>query len=981
MPSIFSGRKSGGASTTISSSSSRRGRRNTNDSNTDGSTAAAAQAARSRSPPITQQQQEQQQQQILPSQIGSFGSNASSLTSRTTRNSTSTRSSRTSTRSKNTKRATSPIVSVTSNSNAVSTSVTKRTTKGNHGAPAENNNNNHNTSSTEEVVIEEEFEIGYGCNADMDAYGCYSIPSASQKGFLAFLAKQRQAVQSNLKSAATSSTAPSANASAAAAAEQQRQINNNSAWDHYYTNRNNSTLSTTTGGGNDNNNTTTTPYQSYRDASSRIYRGFSTPIAAGMFQHVENERLDCCSIACCGVLQSDRNRFLVKGIQPPTCFRRFWLHIVLPLALFIFAGYCAFHIHSIYYNQLIVTGIITMLLSYMIVQCCKGRWKRISVRRELLWRLHHMDRGYDNDDIAQSSFEEAEEEASINSDLQPAYLNGQSTNDLWYAHHFCLGCYNTDIPRNTDLEQELSKSNNLCGSLWQLCSKYLLCGCCGMHLQLCGMCGTAQEARELEVLLPASKRRMDYVSMQPMIEYYPKILQLRTSLNDNLWDHYHALSQLSKSLLTYLGIALGVLLLLSLIPSKNAAQYHHAHQFEWKHFLMLLATFMQSFVLLYFVHWHWEHKFDLSLDAVIKYFASGFLLSTTLAIFFEFLVGIVLKITMFLIMALFDIDIQTDEDGYSSSTSSSTENGLYQLVVSPLGGFGHAPVAASAGKKYLEAFGKEHPIIFIMYICITCYVLAALVEELCKYFGYRMVDHPDFHSQRELEEAAAERTSGAIPDVAGDAMEVADDASALDEIENQRMDFTGQERSATSLGSSITTAMVATAIGFACCENLVYVFVYHSHSGFGLQMTVLIVRSLFPIHPIAAAIQSIGVVKRDIENMNRFQLGRIVRPAVLLHGSFDFILVLADFLSGLSPNNADAAQSANEWYGFASLVMSFICMVLGILYYWKEAKAQKSRLLALDYGTATSALTHSPNTRDEGREAIIQDDGQYRNVV
>lgn len=40
---------------------------------------------------------------------------------------------------------------------------------------------------------------------------------------------------------------------------------------------------------------------------------------------------------------------------------------------------------------------------------------------------------------------------------------------------------------------------------------------------------------------------------------------------------------------------------------------------------MLGATFLQAFAVMYAIHWGW-HKYDLSIDAVIKYFACGFLL-------------------------------------------------------------------------------------------------------------------------------------------------------------------------------------------------------------------------------------------------------------------------------------------------------------------------------------------------------------------
>ena len=94
-----------------------------------------------------------------------------------------------------------------------------------------------------------------------------------------------------------------------------------------------------------------------------------------------------------------------------------------------------------------------------------------------------------------------------------------------------------------------------------------------------------------------------------------------------------------------------------------------------------------------------------------------------------------------------------------------------------------------------------------------------------------------------------------------------------------------------SKGVGITIAMVATALGFACCENLLYVFVYTPPSLVN-EVTTLLARSIFPIHPLAAALQSIGVCRRDLEGDAKVGLGRILFPAILLHGSFDFVLMV-----------------------------------------------------------------------------------------
>jgi hypothetical protein len=103
-----------------------------------------------------------------------------------------------------------------------------------------------------------------------------------------------------------------------------------------------------------------------------------------------------------------------------------------------------------------------------------------------------------------------------------------------------------------------------------------------------------------------------------------------------------------------------------------------------------------------------------------------------------------------------------------------------------------------------------------------------------------------------------------------------------------------------------------------------------------IEITILLFRSALPVHPLCAAIQSIGIVKRDIEhryqNNNRQQrheqhgqhvnghaslpssyygLGKAMLPAIVLHGTFDFVLFVLGFLSALYAGNNDGA-TAND---------------------------------------------------------------------
>lgn len=99
------------------------------------------------------------------------------------------------------------------------------------------------------------------------------------------------------------------------------------------------------------------------------------------------------------------------------------------------------------------------------------------------------------------------------------------------------------------------------------------------------------------------------------------------------------------------------------------------------------------------------------------------------------------------------------------------------------------------------------------------------------------------------------------------------------------------------------------------------------------ELSVLLARMIFPLHLICAAIQSIGITRRDVENDSHCKLGRgILLPAVILHGAFDSVLFVGDFLN------------ANVW----AVVLALLIFVAGVVYYFLEAKKQRQRLQSRD---------------------------------
>lgn len=653
-------------------------------------------------------------------------------------------------------------------------------------------------------------------------------------------------------------------------------------------------------------------------AGGADYRGFSTSINH-MFVEPEHERVDCCAIACCGVFQNDRDRYLITGVKPPSCCKRFWVHIVLPVWIFAMAMFCAVRIVDPALSEIFSSILILMLIGYFGFQSMKGMWKRREIRKDLLWSKYEM--------LRTGTFRSrTDEESTVNPAVgeTPSYYMGQTMSDLRNVHSLC-GCYRRDHDPTDNTDHY-----TFCSRFFQ-CYTRVCCGAlCGYHFQLCGLCGVAQEGRQVEKLIHQKYRRVDYVTMQPMLEYYPAIYDARDNEDDGVLFNpqisWGRLSNFSKWVVGSVGVVLCVLFIWSILG------YHR--QFGLKNYIVFCATLMQAYVVMKIVHW--KHVKDISTDALIKYFVSGFCLSTSLAVFFEVVVGMVMKLVMSILMALSGINV-VESAGY-------TLNGF-------LTGPGFANIIAMqeaddspSYRDYVKAYGNDHPIVYTIYLLINAFFLAALIEETCKYFGYRMIEHPDFLSSRDLEDAAKIEASQSENNNA-----------------TSRSTFPRQDRTLESRGAATTIAMIATALGFACCENLVYIFIYGS-SNFGVEVIILLARSIFPVHPIAAALQSIRVCERDLEKKPNMSLGRIVFPGVIFHGLYDFLLMWIDFLTSRNSSSGDDDSDDGAFAGdddesdWLSFVLSFSVLTIALWYFFWESGLQRNRLWSLD---REAAIDHS----------------------
>lgn len=102
------------------------------------------------------------------------------------------------------------------------------------------------------------------------------------------------------------------------------------------------------------------------------------------------------------------------------------------------------------------------------------------------------------------------------------------------------------------------------------------------------------------------------------------------------------------------------------------------------------------------MHWRWC-KFDLSFDSVVKYFACGFLLTTPMAIAFEAIISTVAS--LFIMIVVFLI------------------LGADQEIANEL---------QSDPKTALKEFAMKYQGVFIVYVFINSFIVAAVTEEMVK---------------------------------------------------------------------------------------------------------------------------------------------------------------------------------------------------------------------------------------------------------
>lgn len=538
--------------------------------------------------------------------------------------------------------------------------------------------------------------------------------------------------------------------------------------------------------------------------------------------------------------------------------------------------------------------------------------------------------------------------------------------------HTLLGCYPVDtiMPdyadyNEDDEDQTLStagttKRGRKGGDFMGRTTTMILNCCCGRlckcWCQLFSSCALAQEARETRLLLPPSMQRVDLMTHQPFQEYAKDVNNLRMKFmekTNRTWlQHYSALSHLSRYILV--GFILIMVFVLTTLLS------HPTGRFGWGDAVVLIATFSQSFLVLFIVFGIF-HRSDLSFDAVIKFFAVGFCICVSVGFILEaVLINSMLSIMYF----------------------------LYYLL------------DWTIGENFQDWMTDNYRFVSIFSELINAYFVAALVEELCKYYGFRFVEHPDLLFLTGLDRTAKQaKSSGGLDAYKYDSQLISNfssdhgcDSESLDSRGRRKMskkklnrnsgddedEVEPELRTLQQQAAAITTGMISVAVGLACAENCLYVFLLGGAGGSVVDMSVrlciLLFRSVFPIHALGAAMQSINMIRKFIEEKHggerNIGVGRIIFPAVLLHGTFDAILMSVNAYIEASYESYYENGGNGDEIPFNAVAVNLIaCLgIIGVMavsfgWYSHQNKMQMLRLAMFDMSRAGSGLGgfHAPS--------------------
>ena len=432
-----------------------------------------------------------------------------------------------------------------------------------------------------------------------------------------------------------------------------------------------------------------------------------------------SRKSNCCALTCCGICLYDRTNYLVTGARPNWCYRFFILFV--PWILILILGFVAtvyqvecaeqYPTGSSGYNDCVADNAPALFilevaaLICLIGICIRGGKKHGNLRVAVHEKMRAQ-RG-DTSELSFHEYSKIREPTCCCSCYQQDIVDSlvSRDGDTTFTTSTAISegeeddddFHGAGTPYSSpDLSTCLFKTwTSLCWGF--LCSCWCMC---------CGMCAIGQEDRELELIYQRENNpealRIDYITFQPYSEYFPAIQTLQRSGDMSFQSHYTALSLLSKRIMRW---AIRVIVLSSFLYSTSSVVPSGGYKA-----LVNLGVWVQPVLVLYFVWWK-SNRFVISMDSVIKYFASGYIIG----VFQAFIVETIISIPFYVIgVVTFFME---------------TEDGTTNLV--------------QMKREDVQGIIKEHMGVWALFVFFLSFGIAAFVEEIVKYYCYWTVETPD----------------------------------------------------------------------------------------------------------------------------------------------------------------------------------------------------------------------------------------------
>lgn len=531
----------------------------------------------------------------------------------------------------------------------------------------------------------------------------------------------------------------------------------------------------------------------------------------------------------------------------------------------------------------------------------------------------------------------------------------------------CLGCF---VAYQAYLRKAIREKLHIRGDFCSDCIHHTFCACCSV-------CQESREAKRrnmpkrdlccgdlLDSLSTTSRSQSplpDTVigesSIHSPMEFYNELStttisfthDLRSSLMGSETSEITLREQISKLSMTgrficYIWGILTLTTIFSLSVGKHPTSI-----------FVLLLVFLQPAVILYIIYWR-NFREAASLDYVIKLFTCGFFLATTQAIVLEEILQVTLEIVIHLSVA-FEEYIGVGD--VSAGATAATKTFLSQYIMSFRH---HGPMFSSAGAS-LGSFRSTilqsgfHITGWLGYMhhntAFTAYGSVQDVHSMYTYTAYMEEDTDKGVMStgglgvRKEEEQAGDGDDMAISYMTGDidpkkhfaivvialAIMAYVIAAGVEETTKHFVVHCYQFPDRLRDPRTVLIFLLCAALGFETAENIEYVFgttvspVRRTSLVVG-ELFVLGLRQLMPIHAICSVLQAAEYAKVQDGNAYSEHTFFVLLPAILLHGTFDFMLFLLGAIQG-------AFNVNNFAFNVLSFAIPLVMTVGGMLWaYW-----------------------------------------------